>query len=883
MNATPRHLVHRLDRPLALLVLIVAVLGAAGSVWYAAHALRISTDPAELLSADLPFRKAQAEHDHHFPDGGRPLLIVIDAVTPERADEAADALIERLADRTQTIRAAERPMHGPFFDRHGLLYQSPQQLAAMSQQLAGIEPMLDALSSDPSLPTWLDLLSFVAQQPAGPLRDALLQRTGEVIAAKLDGRPDALSWRGLLSGDGGQRDEPAEQHDAAGAIIIVQPRLDFATLGAGREAMGTVRDIADELDLTDDPTVDIRITGTAALAYEEMQTVYRGMLWIGPLAVLLVIGVLYLALRSTTLVAATVFTLGIGLALTVGFATLAVGHLNMISIAFAVLYVGLGADFAIHFVLRYRISLRRGLDRHDAIATTMRMTGESLLLCAITTALGFSAFVLTAYRGVAELGVIAGGGMFISLLTTLTVLPAVLVFLPDVKPAPASASIPRPMAYALRLPVRHRGAVLIAAGVLGVLSVVLLPQVRFAIDPLELRDPASESVQTMRDLREADPAAHWSATVLAESAQEARRRAAKLEQLELVASTTHLFRLIPDDQERKLEIIHGMADRWGAGRTVQSPRDHTVAEHLRAIARLRPALAAAGDGEAPDAAAATLDRNLRRLQAHLDARARSPDAPRQTLRVLQNRLLGHLPAAIERLNVSLQAGPVERADLPESLRRQWVSTGGVYRIDVQPAGALEDEGQTRRFVRHVQSIAPEATGPTVTRVESADAIIRAFLQASVIAFAGIVVILFVRLRRPTLVLAVLGPLLLGGAATGALMVLMGVPLNFANVIALPLLFGIAVDNGIHMVHRSRSTLAKGNLLETTTARAVLFSALTTLCSFGNLWLSPHPGMASMGQVLTIGVVLMVGAALILLPALMARPEAPAFTDNPSGP
>jgi predicted RND superfamily exporter protein len=239
------------------------------------------------------------------------------------------------------------------------------------------------------------------------------------------------------------------------------------------------------------------------------------------------------------------------------------------------------------------------------------------------------------------------------------------------------------------------------------------------------------------------------------------------------------------------------------------------------------------------------------------------------LKDLQTSLLGSLPTRLHALNISLEADRVSKNDLPEELVGHWVASDGRYRVAIFPRENLNDAGAMRRFVDAVKKVAPNATGFPVIYLEAGDAVVKAFQQAFSLALIAVTVLLVILLRPKSDVILVMLPLILAGALTGAASVLLNIPFNFANIIALPLLLGIGVDSGIHMVHRMRAAPpANGQMLQTSTARAVLYSSLTTICSFGNLAVSPHRGMASMGVLLTIGIGFTLLCTLVVLPALM---------------
>jgi hypothetical protein len=221
---------------------------------------------------------------------------------------------------------------------------------------------------------------------------------------------------------------------------------------------------------------------------------------------------------------------------------------------------------------------------------------------------------------------------------------------------------------------------------------------------------------------------------------------------------------------------------------------------------------------------------------------------------------------LDQLRAAMQAGPVTLATLPDELKRDWVASDGRARIEVFPKGDANDNATLRRFVTAVRALAPEATGAPVSIQESSRTVVRAFLQAGLWALLAITVLLAFTLRRATDVLLTLAPLLLSGLATLGICAAIGLPLNFENIIALPLLFGIGVAFNIYFVMAWRA--GKRELLQSSLTRAVIFSALTTGTAFGSLWLSHHPGTSSMGKLLALSLACTLVSALLFLPALL---------------
>ena len=849
-------------------VIFFAMLLTGLSLHYTVNNIKITTDLAGMLSEELPFRQTYLAYKREFPQHIDNIVIVIEGETPEQARAAARTLANHLKQNQEVFKIIHDPNNSAFFDRQALLYMDVSELEQQADTLAEIQPFLGKLTRDQSLRGLLGMLSDALKA----VRDGesvnlapILSRLNEAIEANLNGQRYHVSWQELMVGENSEEDQRRQ-------FIEVQPHLDFSLMLPAENAMLTIRRLAQELDLTATEGQRVRLTGSAALEYEELQSVSQGTGVTAISALVMVLIVLTIGLRSVSLIVATLVTLLVGLVLTAGFATLAIGQLNLISIAFAVLYIGLGVDFAIHVCLRYQELARTGDTTALALPKTARGVGFSLLLCAVTTAVGFYAFIPTAYKGVAELGLISGTGMFISLIVSLTLLPAILSVWPLRTGAGQAAGLRHILKTKLtELPYRYAKS--IRWGVLGIaLSVVvlLLPQARFDYNPLNLRDPDTESVATIKDLAKTSSRPLLSAILMVSDANAAAEYQARLEALDTVRDTLSLVDFVPDGQDDKLTIIENIALILGPElESSQQQPALSIAQQLQGIETLEfeldSYLKASTDLPWREAVE-RLENNLDSLQTRVQQS--DPASAGNQLLTLEQSLLQYLPESLRLLATSLGATAFAREDLPSDLVSRWISKHGDYAIMIYPQDELSDNEKLRAFVSEIRSVAPDVTNDPILALESGDAIIAAFKQAFGGALIVITLILLLILRNVIDALLVLVPLIFAGLMTIGTLVILGVYLNFANIIALPLLLGMGVDNGIHMIMRMRSTGAGTvNVLQTSTARAVLFSGLTTIVSFGNLSFSSHPGTASMGVVLTLGILITLLSTLIILPAL----------------
>lgn len=847
-------------RAKAAAVLAVALLATVGLGWYAATHLAMNTDTDDLIASDTPWRKRERAFDAAFPQMTDRTVIVVDGATADLADDAAQALADKLSADKSLFKTVYRPDGIPFFRRYGLLFLSTDELQKVADQLIEAQPLLGTLNADPSLRGVFGTLNLALE---GVERGAIdLSGFERPIAAFADsvesvakGQPKPVSWQTMLTG---RTPGPLELR----RFVIVQAVLDYNALQPGEKSSNAIRAAARALNLTPENGVRVRLTGTVPLSDDEFATVAEGTGLATVASIVLVSVILFLALRSGRLIFAVLITLASGLIATGAFAAATVGALNMISVAFAVLFVGIAVDFGIQFCMRYRDERHR----HDALPGALRRTaamiGAPLALAALSTSFGFLSFLPTDYAGISELGIIAGGGMVIALVVTLTVLPALIAVLrPPGEPEPIGFAR---AAAADAFLLRRRKGVIAAACVAALGCAALLPFLRFDFNPLNLKDPDTESAATMFELI-ADPnTSPFTADVLTPSLTDALDLGARMKALPEVERTLTLASFVPEDQDKKLPIIEDLNMLLGPTLSLPPVGAPPTEEEIRATmtdcaARLERL--ANGGTEATQ----RLAKGLRAVLAQNPLPAEA----------LNRALLSGLDRRVNALRDALQAGPVTLDTLPDDLRRNWITKDGQARLEITPKGDVRDNDVIRRFAKATLAVSPEVTGSPITVLESGNTVVRAFEIAGVAALVTITLLLVVVLRRARDIFLVLAPLILAGLLTAGTMVVFGMPLNFANIIALPLLLGIGVAFDIYFVTNWRA--GRGNPLQSSLARAILYSGLTTGVAFGSLALSTHPGTSGMGVLLALMLAYALFCTLFVLPALLGPPptEAPA--------
>ena len=857
----------------AKLVLLLFTLISAGCAYYSVTHFAINTDSSKLISLDLPWRKRETALNTAFPQNTNLILAVVDGVTAERAQAAAASLITALKGQNNHFDFVEPPSEQLFLAREGLLFRSVDEVQDTADQLVKAQPLLSTLANDPSLRGFSNAASLLG---AGVDRgDATIDQVAPVFAkfskpleAALAGKVEPFSWEALLA----NKDEPADIVSAESGrrqFVQIKPKLDYGVLEPGGIATDAIRQAVADLHLTPENGVTVRLTGPIPLDDQEFATVKDGFALNSLVTVAAVLFLLWLALKSGRLIVAVFTSTVVGLLMTAALGFLTVGALNLISIAFAVLFIGIGVDFGIQFSVRYRDERFTHANLIDSIVSAGGRAGRPLLLAAVATAAGFYSFLPTDYKGVSELGLIAGNGMIIAFGTSITLLPALLTVL-----HPPSEH--KEVGYTALAPVddflkRHRFWVIGGTMLVVVAGLPLLRGLAFDFNPLNLNSSKVEAVSTLLDLMKDPNTTSNTIQILEPNLDAAATLADKVAKVPEVSRVTTLKSFVPDDQDAKLAILADAKDVLGSTFNPPNrkpmPTDEQDVTGLKTLADYAGRAAAKATG--PDAEIARRFSEDAKKLSVADASARQ--AAREALLPPLTIMLGQIQSSLSAEKVSLDT-------IPKDFATDWVAPNGQARIEVYPKDLSDSNANLQRFASAVRAVAPEATGEPILIQESGHTVIWAFIEAGAWALGSIALLLLVVLRRVSDMLLTLVPLLLAGLLTLEISVLIGLPLNFANIIALPLLLGLGVAFKIYFVLAWRA--GETSMLTSSLTRAVFFSALCTAVAFGSLWSSKHPGTASMGELLALSLVCTLFMAVVFQTALMGPPRKSAA--QPSG-
>lgn len=811
-------------------------------------------DVAALLPEDTSFLADYEAYKRIFPYDRRTNIVVIDAPGADQAANAQRVLSERLrAEHGALFNAVRAPGYDDFRATHGLLYLSVEELRAIISDAIRARPVLAQLSKDPSLGGIANLiedglspqaLEFGAAPELARLFDFITASANDLAA----GKPNGTSWSTFFLGP---KAAPMRR------LILAQGRLDGPEETVGADTGSLIRREAVALGLTSENGFEVRLTGRGPLSAEETNAAIADVQLAGMISFAMLAIILWAGFRSFKVIFATLFTVAMGLTWTMGFATIAVGQLNILSLVFAVLFIGLGVDFAIHAALRF-LEYPQAKTPAEAAEGSIRAGAGALGLCAVTSAIGFLAFLPTEYRGLAELGVISAGGMILAYGASLTILPATLILMGTTSNGTRPLLGVETIVGLIGKPRLTRG-LSIGALALGALLAAVGSQVGFNFNTLALKDPRSDAISAFADLQADGVATAYSLSIAFPNRTEAEAARANLSALPAVAAVEGPSDLVPDDQAEKLALIDELSIQlWPAIRNNRPWRAPAPDTAVASLDRMKMLATRATDLPAP------LDRAALALVAALEPLSGSKAAV-----AFDQRLASGIPPLVTRMQRALEADGITLDTLPNEERGRYLAPTGEARLKVLPNADLTDYRSLRVFVEAVSELHPNATGRPKLEYETGAIVVTAFLSAIGLALVAIGVVLSIVLRRARDVALVMAPLALAGAVTLGFSVLVQEPLNMASVIVLPLILGLGVDNGIHFVMRWRESGDVRQVLRGATIRAIAMSGLTTFASFGTLMIAGNGAISSMGVMLTVGIASILIAMLVILPLIVS--------------
>ena len=869
-------------------------------VWFTVARLEFDLDRNALVGSDQPYHRNFLALKDEFP-GQDDLVCVVESENPEKNRQ----FVERLGGRLDRLSTQANPTNlftDVFYKgdlkmlgRKALLFVPETNLFELKQTLVDYQPFIQQFGGASNLVTLFQRINTTIRTSsretnatttsllkALPALTRIIQRAKESLA-----RPGTPPSPGIdaLFGAGEEAERDKYVTFAAGRIYLVTAKA--RTDDLNQDAVDQFRTLVQEVT-SEVPGVNVGITGEPVLEYDEMQQSQKDSTKASVVSLLLCAAIFIIGYRGTGRPLKAVFCLVIGLGYTMGYTTLVVGHLNILTITFVPMLIGLAIDYGVHLITRYEEEIRRGRDQKTAMEKAMVFTGHGILTGCLTTAGAFFAMSLTHFRGIQEMGIITGGGMVICLIPMLTLLPVMLLRgKQNALDLAAAARSPGDTATAgdefrnrlERSWLRRPWWVLGVTTALCAAATVAALQVKFDYNLLNMQSKDLASVAFEKKLVKSSEKSVLYGAVVATNLDQAVRFQHLLTNLPSVKSIDSMATFLSEPPGERLQLIHGVKAITTSLRFAEpDPAPVDMVSLNQTLYGLNGYLLLAAD-EVLAAGETNLLADLRDLMANVkslrtamftgDSQLRPERAAK--LGAYQLALFNDLRDTFDILRTQDDSSGLHVEDLPMSLRNRFIGRTGKQLIQVYPKTDVWDREPQEIFVKELQSVAPNVTGTPVQLYYYTELLRTSYIEAAWWALGAIVLLVLYHFRNLSSVLLSLLPVGIGTLWVTGFMGWSHLAFNPANIMMLPLVIGIGVTNGIHMLNRYAEERSPG-IFSKSTGKAVLVSGLNTIVGFGSLILGDHQGIQSLGWIMATGTAACMIAALTSLPAILTLRE-----------
>ncbi len=867
----------------SIAVILISLLIAGLSVWFTVEKLSFKNNRGDLVAKKLAYVEMYEKYRHEFEDFDGMMVVVADK-DPENMKGFTDSFVNKLRQYPQDFLKIFHRIDTKYFRTKGLLYLDHEELVDLGNKIESHENFLEDVNASPGLNQLVKsinteisagmvdslLTGFIGGEDSEEEKDetadlSLLINLEQQMLAHLKGETTYRSpWNSFLTDSEKSiaEDGYLVSEDEKLMFILIVPNEDNKAATAIPDSIGFLRDLIEETR-AQFPGIEVGLTGEDVIAADEMYTTQVDVQKASQIALAGIALLFILAYRGVVKPLLAIFALVIALCWSMGWTTLAVGHLNILTIVFTTILIGLGIDFGIHILERYKEERTAGDDVLQALQKTVQGTGRGNFAGAVTTAMAFGGMILTDFVGIAELGKISGGGILLCMISMILLLPALITVEEKItKPRYLPKRSDRKGRLLEKFFKNYR-AIIFVSMILFVLSLLSLRTVAFDYNILNLQAHGTEAVKYEMKVIETAGRSAWSVAVLADSLEETRKKHKALEKLSTVGNVESIISTLPEEQEKKIETIKELAPLLSDLEVETDLVPVSYARLIKTMKRVRFKL----QGK-EDKGGVTKARKL--AQSFLDESEKvDVEVAEKRLNSFSEKLFADYRGKIADLKKNVSASPVIVEDMPENLRERYISRNGVYLINVYPSVDVWDIDKRNKFVKQLKQVDPNATGNAIHMFESTRLMKDGYVYGGIYAMVAIFIYLLCSFGNLRGTLVVLLPVAVGSAWTVGIMDLIDVSFNLANLVILPLIIGIGVVNGVHIVHRYREETDRNiNVLSRSTGQGVVLSSLTTIIGFGSLMVADHQGVHSLGLVLSLGVGCCLIASITVLPSIL---------------
>ncbi|MEC9019582.1 MAG: MMPL family transporter, partial [Nitrospinota bacterium] len=815
----------------SLLVVFVSLFLAGLSIWITGQKLTFKTGRGDLVSKNLPYVKLYKEYRKHFEDL-EGMVIVAEGGSKRRMAQFSERLTSKLKSYPDLFSQVIYKFDTSYFRERFLLYLDPKDLKSLQKKFEDHQDFIESINASPGINTLLNQINN--EISSGMVDELMTGFLGEDENEKKKNDENDLNllitilkemnrsleknyyyqspWQSLFSSrkeslrDKGYLVSKNEKL----LFILAVPNEDETSFTGYKDSVYFARDLIAEVK-KDFPEIEVGLTGEDVISTDEMVTTQKDVELASKIALSGVSVLFIIFFRGVIKPLLAVFSLIVALAWSLGFTSLTVGHLNILSVVFTTILIGLGIDFGIHILERYKEERQSGKDILSSLQQTLQGTGQGNFSGAITTAMAFGAMGLTDFIGIVELGWIAGWGILFCMVAMILLLPALVMLdekwrkpnLPKSKGDPVTSKISK-----LDKIFNHYKLIILVCSVLVLLASLSLRKNFFDYNLLNLQAKGTEAVRyEMRVLENAGRSA-WSAAFLADSLEEVQQKEAKLKNLPTVENVESIAAMVPDNQVSKAEFVKKNLTPMLSEIFVEEENEPFSLKNLKkTLKRIRFKLQGReGKEDKVAQAAREVDKFLKQNEA-LEA-----ELIEASLEGFSHELFVDYRKLMRNFKINAEPRFIEIAGIPKNLRDRYISKQGKFLITVFPNVDIWNLEKRQQYLKDLRSVDPNVTGSAVHMFNSTRLMTEGYINGGIYAMAAIVIYVFIIFRNLRTVLFILVPVVAGSIWTLGIMDLTGLKLNMANLVILPLILGIGVVNGIHITHRYREETDKNKVV-----------------------------------------------------------------------
>jgi hopanoid biosynthesis associated RND transporter like protein HpnN len=846
-------------------------------VFYTIDSLKFSSNRNDLVAANKKYHQNFLQFEKEFKAQGE-LVAVVESEDMEKNRQFVERLGARLGAETNLFTDVFYKGDLKMMGRKALLFLPEKTLSELQETLKTYRPFIEHFASATNLDFLFRQINRqfrTAKREASPENDSLIKalpaltRIIKQVTDSLN-RPGSPPSPGITALFNSEKEAEREQYITFGNgkfyLVSARPLREELNGPAVERLRALVEQTQEEV-----PGVNAGITGEPVLEYDEMLQSQNDSTVATVVSLVLAALIFIFGYQETGRPIKATLCLIVGLGYTMGYTTLAVGHLNILTVTFLPILIGLAIDFGVHLITRYEEELRNGKSEREALEKAIVNTGMGIFTGCFTTAGAFFAMALTDFKGIQEMGIITGGGMLICLIPMMTMLPVLLlrgrqnVIDHEQSGVDKRARIER---WWLERPVWVAGVTCALCG----LALLQFKRVYFDYNLLNMQSKGLPAVVFERKLIDGASKSVLFAAVVADSLEQANALEAKLTNLPAVASVDAMSQYLSGDQRAKLEMLGQIKAELEPIRFAEVDSETVNLSELSATLQYLKAFLAWAVQEVQKEGDPELLLTLRSTRKAIEEllyrlSTGNPTRDSAKLTAFQKALFEDIHQTFEALKNQDNRAPLQVEDLPLTLRNRFIGKSGKYLLQVYPKENVWERDKQEEFVRQLRTVDENVTGTPVQLYEYTTLLKDSYVDAAWYALGAIVILVWIHFRNFSSVLLALLPVAIGTIWMVGWMGLVHIPFNPANIMTLPLVIGIGVTNGIHILNRFAEEKTP-SILAKSTGKAVLVSGLTTIAGFGSLIPAKHQGIASLGIVMSVGVATCMLAALTFLPALL---------------